>query len=117
MEIETHRNKPDYRCLGDVAANYIIQIEREIDQPENDEVQIAIRSTTLCGSDLHYFNHYANGDIKIREPLSQGHEAAGEVVSLGSNVKNLKIGDRVAVEAGIACESCEHCVMRRCVST
>ncbi|PVH71351.1 hypothetical protein DL98DRAFT_435334 [Cadophora sp. DSE1049] len=87
-------------------------IPRELSEPLADEVQISVRSTTLCGSDVHYYTHFANGDILVREPLSQGHEAAGEIVSLGSEVEksgDLKIGDRVAIEAGIPCGECEIC--------
>lgn len=71
-----------------------------------------MRATTLCGSDLHYYTHYRNGDIQIMEPLSQGHECAGEIVALGSNAAEkhgLALGDRVAVEAGVPCDSCIVC--------
>ncbi|CAM1509660.1 Fc.00g033990.m01.CDS01 [Cosmosporella sp. VM-42] len=86
-------------------------VSQPIVHPAAEEVQIVIRSTTLCGSDVHYFTHYANGDIKIREPLSQGHESAGEVVALGSGVTSLRIGDRVALEVGVPCslKTCEDC--------
>lgn len=71
-----------------------------------------MKATTLCGSDLHYYTHYRNGDIQIKEPLSQGHECAGIIVSAGPDVESkyrLKIGDRVAVEAGVPCDQCEEC--------
>lgn len=60
---------------------------------------------------MHYYTHYANGDIKIREPLSQGHESAGEVVALGRDVTALHIGDRVALEVGVPCSlpGCDEC--------
>lgn len=82
---------------------------REIDAPGPHEVQVAPRVTTLCGSDLHYFNHGRNGDFLVREPLSLGHEAAGEVVAVGSSVKCLKVGDRVALEVGQPCGECGLC--------
>ncbi|KAM0546969.1 hypothetical protein ACHAPJ_010631 [Fusarium lateritium] len=47
-----------------------------------------MKATTLCGSDLHYYTHYRNGDIHIKEPLSQGHECAGLVVDVGSDVES-----------------------------
>ena len=72
-------------------------------------MQIIIKATTLCGSDLHYFAHYANGDIKIKEPLTQGHESSGVVAAVGEDVESLKEGDRVALEVGVPCETCEHC--------
>lgn len=84
-----------------------------ISAPQNEEVQIAMKATTLCGSDIHYYTHFRNGDIQIKEPLSQGHESAGLVVAIGSDVESkysLKVGDRVAVEAGVPCDQCEVCL-------
>ena len=71
-----------------------------------------MKAPTLCGSDLHYFTHYRNGDIHIKEPLSQGHECAGLVVDVGSDVESeygLKVGDRVALEVGVPCDECDEC--------
>jgi L-iditol 2-dehydrogenase len=72
-------------------------------------VQVAVQTTGLCGSDLHYFNHYRNGDILVRQPLTLGHESAGVVTAVGSEVSNLKIGDRVALEVGLPCLECGLC--------
>jgi threonine dehydrogenase-like Zn-dependent dehydrogenase len=67
---------------------------------------IKITSTAICGSDLHLFNGFIptmeRGDIL-------GHEFMGEVVELGRNVKNLKIGDRVVVPFPISCGVCNAC--------
>ncbi|KAF3420376.1 hypothetical protein E2986_01173 [Frieseomelitta varia] len=38
-----------------------------------------------------------------------GHESSGVVVKLGKNVKNLKVGDRVAIEPGVSCRMCKFC--------
>lgn len=87
-------------------------MRRSIEPPAEDEVQIAMRATTLCGSDLHYFTHFANGDFKIREPLSPGHECSGVIVSVGAAAeknRDLKVGDRVAVEVGVPCGDCDRC--------
>lgn len=72
-------------------------------------VQISIRTTGLCGSDLHYYNHYRNGDIIVREPLSLGHESAGVITRVGDGVTNVKVGDKVALEVGLPCGHCERC--------
>ncbi|KAK9378471.1 chaperonin 10-like protein [Kockiozyma suomiensis] len=82
---------------------------RSLCAPGPDECQVAVKSTTLCGSDLHYYNHFANGDFKVRESLSLGHESAGEVIAVGANVTDLKPGDRVALEVGISCLECDLC--------
>jgi len=67
---------------------------------------IKITSTAICGSDLHLYDGYIptmeKGDIL-------GHEFMGEVVELGSEVKNVKVGDRVVVPFTIACGSCFFC--------
>lgn len=82
---------------------------RELPPPLPNEVQVAVKSTGLCGSDLHYFNHYRNGDIIVREPMSLGHESSGVVFSVGSSVTHLQVGDKVALEVGLPCGNCELC--------
>ncbi|KAI5463983.1 sorbitol dehydrogenase [Mariannaea sp. PMI_226] len=83
--------------------------ERQLPAPASDEIQVAVQATGLCGSDLHYFNHFRNGDIIVREPLTLGHESAGTVVAVGSAVTDFQAGDRVALEVGLPCENCEYC--------
>ena len=67
---------------------------------------IKITSTAICGSDLHIYDGYIpsmeSGDIL-------GHEFMGEVVELGSAVKNVQVGDRVVVPFTIACGNCFFC--------
>ena len=67
---------------------------------------IKITSTAICGSDLHLYNGFIptmeSGDIL-------GHEFMGEVVELGSAVKNVQIGDRVVVPFTISCGNCFFC--------
>jgi threonine dehydrogenase-like Zn-dependent dehydrogenase len=67
---------------------------------------VKITSTAICGSDLHLLQAYVPammpGDIL-------GHEFMGEVVEVGPQVKNLKIGDRVVVPFPIACGVCSAC--------
>ncbi|KAI1778764.1 GroES-like protein [Hypoxylon cercidicola] len=82
---------------------------RNLPAPAADEVQVAVQATGLCGSDLHYFRHFRNGTIEVREPLTLGHESAGVVVAVGSASSPLKVGDRVALEVGLPCENCELC--------
>jgi len=67
---------------------------------------VRITSTAICGSDLHLYNGFVptmeKGDII-------GHEFMGEIVDIGSEVKTLKIGDRVVVPFPIACGNCFFC--------
>ncbi|KAH3910285.1 hypothetical protein HBI56_077540 [Parastagonospora nodorum] len=82
---------------------------RSISPPAPTELQISVRSTGLCGSDLHYYRHYRNGDIIVQEPMSLGHESAGVVVGVGSDVENFQVGDKVALEVGLPCDTCDRC--------
>ncbi|KAI1185999.1 alcohol dehydrogenase GroES-like domain-containing protein [Nemania serpens] len=83
--------------------------QRPLPPPSASEVQIAVSATGLCGSDLHYYKHFRNGNIEVREPLTLGHESAGVVTAAGSEVTGLRPGDRVALEVGQPCETCELC--------
>ena len=86
---------------------------RELAHLASDEIRISIRSTTICGSDAHYYTHFRNGSIQVLEALCLGHEAAGQVVAVGSKVSqagsNLKVGDAVALECGVPCGACVLC--------
>ena len=86
---------------------------RTLPSPGPEEVQIVIRSTTICGSDLHYYAHGRNGSILVREPLCLGHEAAGEVIEKGAGIHDVQIGDKVALECGVPCDKCELCLEGR----
>jgi len=67
---------------------------------------VRVTLTAICGSDLHLYNGFVptmeKGDIL-------GHEFMGEVVEVGSEVKNLKVGDRVVVPFCISCGRCFFC--------
>src|SRR5215218_9542901 len=65
------------------------------------DVRIALRTVGVCGSDVHYYTHGAIGPFVVKNPMILGHEAAGEVVEVGSAVTELKSGDRVCMEPGI----------------
>ena len=89
----------------------VYQETRTLPALEPNEVQVSVHSTGLCGSDLHYYNHNRNGDIIVREPLTLGHESSGIVSAVGSSVSSSQFspGDRVALEVGVSCESCNRC--------
>jgi L-iditol 2-dehydrogenase len=87
-----------------------IRIEKKpLPVPGNDEVLVKMKYVGLCGSDLHYFEWGRIGPYIVTKPIILGHECSGEVVGKGGNVKNIRIGDIVAVEPGIPCGKCEYC--------
>jgi D-xylulose reductase len=65
------------------------------------DVRIQLKVVGVCGSDVHYYTHGAIGPFVVREPMVLGHEAAGVVTEVGSDVRDLKVGDRVCMEPGI----------------
>ncbi|KAH7631199.1 chaperonin 10-like protein [Sordaria sp. MPI-SDFR-AT-0083] len=66
-------------------------------------------TTGICGSDVSYYKKFANGDLCACMPLSLGHESSGVVAALGPQVSGFSIGDRVALEVGVACGQCTIC--------
>ena len=85
---------------------------REAPMPElkPDSVLVKLKAVGICGSDLHYYTKGNIGNFVVRPPFMLGHECAGEVVEIGAEVKNLKVGDRVCMEPGIPCYKCEQCL-------
>ncbi|KAL5532590.1 hypothetical protein ACEPAF_4364 [Sanghuangporus sanghuang] len=75
-----------------------------------DEVLVEVKKTGICGSDLH---SYVEGRLLgvNTKPLILGHESSGVVVKgkVGANVKNVQIGDRVAMEPIRYCRVCDEC--------
>ena len=84
-------------------------VERPIPKPQKNEVLVKLEYVGICGSDLHYYEHGRIGDYIVKPPFVLGHEASGIIVEIGENVKNLKLGDRVALEPGKTCGNCEFC--------
>lgn len=78
-------------------------------EPGPNEVLIKMRACGICGSDVHFWKEGHSGPFWVRDPTAMGHEAAGDVVKIGSDVKNLKVGDRVAVEPEETCGECPRC--------
>ncbi len=84
---------------------------QEIPVPEIgvNDVLIKIIKTSICGTDLHIYKWDDWAQKTIKPPMTIGHEYVGEIVDMGSGVKNLKTGDRVTGEGHIACGHCRNC--------
>jgi S-(hydroxymethyl)glutathione dehydrogenase / alcohol dehydrogenase len=76
-----------------------------LDDPRDDEVLIEVRASGICHSDLHYID----GSLPRPLPSILGHEAAGVVLSVGSAVKSLKVGDHVVPLFCPECRECANC--------
>src|SRR3954464_1422083 len=83
--------------------------EREPGQPGPGQVEISVRNGGICGSDLHYYRHGGFGTIRLKEPMILGHEVAGIVSTIGSEVTGFTPGDVVAVNPSLPCGACIYC--------
>ena len=93
----------------------IIRVDNVPDPtPRPDEVLVRVGACGICGTDLHIID----GDSPLaRYPIIPGHEFAGEVVALGSDVAqrngkegvNITVGSRIAIEPNLYCGYCDSC--------
>ncbi|KAI0016156.1 GroES-like protein [Xylariomycetidae sp. FL0641] len=77
------------------------------------EVTVAIKSTGICGSDVHFWHAGCIGPMIVEGDHILGHESAGQVIAVHPSVTHLKVGDRVAIEPNIICNECEPCLTGR----
>ncbi|MDR3138737.1 MAG: galactitol-1-phosphate 5-dehydrogenase [Treponema sp.] len=70
------------------------------------DLLVRVKATAICGSDVHGFDGSTG---RRKPPIVMGHEAAGEVIETGSNVRKFKKGDRVTFDSTIYCGECYYC--------
>lgn len=84
---------------------------QDVDKPVigHNDVLIKVKKTAICGTDIHIYNwdHWSQKTIPV--PMTVGHEFAGEIVELGSEVAGLSIGQRVSAEGHVTCGHCRKC--------
>ena len=73
------------------------------------DVLIKIHKTSICGTDIHIYNWDEWAQKTIPVPMVTGHEYVGEIVDMGSNVQDVKIGELVSGEGHIVCGHCRNC--------
>ena len=66
---------------------------------------VAVEASAICGSDLHFYD----GDIPVGDGFAIGHEFIGTVVDIGSEVRNVAVGDRVLTASVAGCGHCDGC--------
>lgn len=79
----------------------------------DDDVLIKMKTVGVCGSDVHYYETGRIGSQVVDYPFSVGHECSGVVESVGSSVKNIKPGERIAIEPAMPCWECDQCRAQR----
>jgi len=91
--------------LWDQPGEWKVQ-EVELDEPGPTEVLVQMAATGLCHSD----DHFATGDMAVgRLPIIGGHEGAGVVRKIGSEVHDFEVGDHVITSFIPACGKCKWC--------
>src|SRR5580658_11121540 len=81
--------------------------------PTQGEVLVRVKAVGVCGSDVHYYTHGRIGPFIVERPMILGHEMAGIIEAVGTEVAEERVGEAVAVEPGIPDRVCEFCRMGR----
>ncbi len=80
----------------------------EIPKPEIGplDILISVQACGICGSDVHGYDGSTGRRVP---PIIMGHEAAGVITQVGSQVTRFAVNDRVTFDSTISCSSCFHC--------
>jgi|SRR3984957_15671676 len=73
--------------------------------PGADGAIVAVEATSICGSDLHFYD----GDIPVGDGIAVGHEFVGTVVEVGPEARRFRPGDRVLTASVAGCGYCDGC--------
>ena len=87
----------------------VYRTDLPIPEPGDDEVLIKVHCSAICGTDMHIVEWDKWSQIHAKAPLVIGHETAGDIVAVGKNVTERKVGDRVSCESHIPCNHCWFC--------
>ena len=83
-------------------------------KPKPNEVLFEVEAAAICGTDIHYYHWNQSAKdfaskFNVKFPFIVGHECSGTVVEIGSDVKSIKVGDRISLETHIPCGRCFQC--------
>jgi len=95
------------RTCVKTADGVIKMVELEVPEPAGHEALVAIRMSTVCGSDIHYVDDFPMPKDIVH--LAMGHEMVGTVVAVGATVRSVRAGDRVVASCLYGCGTCASC--------
>jgi len=91
-------------------SNKDVRVEEMLKPKINsDEFLVEVKKSGICGSDILEYYRFAKMKKLGLDSLVLGHEIAGEVVEIGENVKNIKMGNKVFVSHHVPCFECHYC--------
>lgn len=85
-------------------------VDLPVPTPGPGDVVVRVRAAGICHSDAHY---RAGRSASLKAPVTPGHEVAGDIAAIGSDVHTHAIGDRVCLHYLVTCGRCTHCVAGR----
>ena len=87
---------------------------KDVNVPEvtDTDMLVRVKAASVCGSDVHVYEWTPSYEW-MPLPVILGHEFSGEVVSVGSKVKTVAVGDRITAMPGMACSRCDYCQVGR----
>ena len=91
-----------------VAKKKIELKKTKVPKINNFELLLRVESCAICGSDLKIYHH---GNARVKTGQIVGHEIAGQVVKIGSKIKDYRVGDRISIGADTSCgkKTCKYC--------
>ena len=99
------------RALRKVAPGAGLEWTR-VDEPDCGpwDVKVRVLRTGICGTDLHILAWDSSAEAMCDTvPFTPGHEFYGEIVEVGSQVDDVRVGDRVSGEGHVVCGTCRNC--------
>jgi threonine 3-dehydrogenase len=102
------------KALVKAGAEQGLRIE-DVPVPElgRDDVLIRVLRAGICGTDLHIYDWDGWAQANVTTPLVIGHEFAGEVIEIGADVRDVRLGDLVSGEGHLVCGRCRNCMAGR----
>jgi L-idonate 5-dehydrogenase len=102
--------RPRCMCLMINAPDDLRWVEQDMAEMGPGQVLVSVGYGGICGSDLHYFHAGGFGTVRIKRPMTLGHEVAGTVAAVAPDVTRVKPGDRVAINPSRPCAACKYCL-------
>lgn len=100
-----------YKARPEPGAEY--RMDLPIPQVGPRDVLVRVRAAAICGTDQHILPWSEWAAARVPAPMVFGHEFSGDIVQTGSEVRDFRVGDRVAGETHIPCNECYMCKSNR----